>query len=627
MFTLPVFDMAPESRGFECGYVTVPERHAAPDGPTLRIPVAILRAPAEAAQPDPLFVAQGGPGGDAFQVYSLLMPGSPMAETRDIVIFNQRGAAYADPDLRCTEVFDLLPQVLPLPPDEAMPRFQQAYADCHQRLSDQGINLSAFNSLENAGDVDSIRQALGYDQINFYGVSYGTLLGLHLMHLYPDHLRSVILDGVVPPQLNFIPLVPQETDRVFTSLFDACAADAGCSADYPNLEQRFFKLVDRLSESPITIPVTDSETGQTVDVYVDDQMLLDIVFQLLYAPDAYATFPRMVADMEAGDYDYVQAIWPEVVFDRTTSDGMYYSVICAEDADIVLDEVPLAGIRPQIAEEALKDIQENYLDVCADWQVTALPPSVDDPVTSDIPTLLLSGQFDPITPQSYAEAAAAHLSRSYSYVYPGGSHGVMRTDDCVDSIVMAFLADPLAQPDGGCLANVPADEFVPANAIRLPLVRQVAAMETEAVARLIIAGLCLGGLWSAFLVWPLARLLRWVRKKPAAARRWTRTAQLAVFLFGMLALVYVGGLSYYVWESLSGPMAGLSVVPAAAAPFLLLAWLLLPLALAILILGVVLWNQRSGPILGRLYYSVMALCALVYVVMLIREGTLTALFG
>jgi pimeloyl-ACP methyl ester carboxylesterase len=629
MFPLELFGLPPESQGFECGYVTAPVRHAVPDGPTIRLPVAILRAEAPAAA-DPLFVAQGGPGGDAFEVYSLLMNDSPVALTRDIVIFNQRGAIYAEPDLRCTEMFDIMPQVLPLPPDEAMPRVQQAYTDCHDRLLREGVDLSAFNSLENAADVDSIRQALGYDQINFYGVSYGTLLGLHLMRLHPEHLRSVILDGVVPPEINFIPMVPQGTDRVLTRLFDACAADAACSADYPNLEARFFALVDRLDEAPVTIPLTNPETGQRVATYVDGQTMLEIVFQLLYAPDAYATFPRLIADLEQGDYDYIQAIWPELVFDHTFSDGMYYSVICTEDADIDLSEVPLEGIRPQIAAPALEEIQQSYLDVCAAWQVAALPSTVDDPVVSDIPTLLLSGQFDPITPPAYAEAAAANLSQSYTYIYPGGSHGVLRSDACVDAIVQDFLANPQQPPDGSCLADVATDAFVPASAIKLPLVLEVAGLKTPAMIRLVIAGLCLLGLWSAYLVIPLEMLLRMATGKSTppdqATRRRGRAVAAAVLTFGLLAFVYVGGMAFFMWESFNSPMVGLSMLPVGAVPVLLIPWLLAPLALVIVGLNAALW-RRGGRLGSKLYESLLALFALGYVVILALEGTLGALLG
>jgi len=291
MFEIPfVSFMTPEQFGFECGYVTVPEQRANSGGPTLRLPVAISRATGDNPHPDPLFLAQGGPGGDAFGVFAFVP--EAFGRQRDIVIFNQRGTLYAEPSLVCTELFDARDTTLALPPKEAAKLEMDFYAQCRQRLQADGVNLSAFNSLENAADVDAIRQALGYEDINFYGVSYGTLLGLHLMQHYPDHLRAVILDGVVPPQLNFIPLIPQVTERIFSEMFETCANNESCRANFPDLEQRFTALVEQLDRQPITIPVEDPETGQIAEMYVDGKTLMDMFFQMFYAPEMYAVFPN-----------------------------------------------------------------------------------------------------------------------------------------------------------------------------------------------------------------------------------------------------------------------------------------------------------------------------------------------
>ena len=201
--------MSADMLGFECGYVAVPEEHANPEGVTIRIPVAILRATGSNPQPDPLFLAQGGPGGDAFELFSYYLPQSSLVNDRDLVVINQRGTIYAEPDLRCTEIAEGMGELLSMPTDSGTERYNELLQACYQRLENEGVNLSAFDSVENAADMDAVRQALGYDDINFYGVSYGTLLGLHLMRDYPDHLRSVILDGVVPTSSSFIASLPE----------------------------------------------------------------------------------------------------------------------------------------------------------------------------------------------------------------------------------------------------------------------------------------------------------------------------------------------------------------------------------------------------------------------------------
>jgi pimeloyl-ACP methyl ester carboxylesterase len=254
--------MSADNLGFECGYVTVPEEHANPDGPTIRIPVAILRATGTNPQPDPLFLAQGGPGGDAFELFSFYLPQSSLLLDRDLVVINQRGTIYAEPDLRCTEITDGMGEILSLPLAAGTDRYNELLQACYQRLENEGVNLSAFDSVENAADMEAVRQALGYDDINFYGVSYGTLLGLHFMRDYPDHLRSVILDGVVPTSSNFIASLPDNETRVYAELFNACASDAVCAAAYPNLEARYQAVVDQLNANPKTVTLIDPETGE-----------------------------------------------------------------------------------------------------------------------------------------------------------------------------------------------------------------------------------------------------------------------------------------------------------------------------------------------------------------------------
>ncbi len=437
------------SPDFECGFVTVPEFHSEPEGRTIRLPVAILRSKVDNPEPDPLFLAQGGPGGDAFEVFPILISQQAETTVRDIVIFNQRGTRYAEPSLMCTESFEAAQEILVLSGEEADALALEALSACYQRLLEEGVNPSAYNSLENAADVDIIRQALGYDEYNFYGVSYGTLLGLHLMRSQPDRLRTVILDGVVPPDLNFILQVARNTDRVFSEIIQTCDSDPECQSEYPDLENRFFSLVDELNQAPATVTIRDPETGESVKALLNGDALVEVLFQAFYMPDAYATFPKLVANLEEGDYTFIRGILPLVALDRTLSEGMYFSVVCAEDADFEVTDAEVEGIRPYFAEGAASEMQ-SYLDACAIWRVNQLPAEVDDAVNSAIPTLLLSGHYDPITPPNFAAVAAHGLDNGYVFVDPTGSHGVAFDDPCLDNIIQQFLESPEREPDGSC---------------------------------------------------------------------------------------------------------------------------------------------------------------------------------
>ncbi len=612
--------------GFECGYVVVPLRHAEPDGATIRLPVAVRRAAAGA--PDPLLLAQGGPGGDAFKVFSILVqPTGDLSTSRDIVIFNQRGTPYAEPELTCPETDAALADILAADSEEGERLYNEAMAACYDRLLAEGIDLSAFNSLENAADVPLIARALGYDEYNFYGVSYGTLLGLHLMRNHPEGLRSVILDSVVPPDVNFLSEIAASEDRVFGEVFAACAADPACAAAYPNLEARFYALVAQYDQLPVDITLTDPETGQSYDTYLDGRGLRSVLYQLLYVPRMAAVLPSVIADIEAGDLRYLEAMWPLLVFDQLVAEGMYNSVICAEDADIDVAAVPLDGVRPEIAATAVDSLQ-SILDGCARWQVEPLPPSVDDPVVSDIPTLLLSGRFDPVTPPAFAAVAAVGLSNATNLVDPTAAHGVAFQNDCINGIILDFLADPSAPPDSSCLAAAEPLDFVPPDAVTLPLLADVNQLRPRVLVAFGVAAVLLLVVLSPFLLWPIVYLVRVFGDKPearAAADRRVRWLGRGLLLaFGALALVFGVGLLGFVVAAVSDlTLATALALPGAAAPLLWLPIILLALAVAAVVALVIMWRRPgSGSLPGKVYHTIVAVCAVVLVVLIATQGLL-----
>ena len=614
-----------EDVGFECGYVTVPVRHAAPDGPTLRLPVAIRRVAGGA--PDPLILAQGGPGGDAFQIFALLVPTSPVAAGRDIIIFNQRGTPYAEPELTCPETEEAQAAILAADMDEGEQLYEQALAACHARLLAEGIDLSAFNSLENAADVPMIAHALGYDTYNFYGVSYGTLLGLHLMANYPEGLRSVILDSVVATDINFVAETATSEDRVFAEVFAACAADAACATQYPDLETRFYDLVRQLDAAPMTLTITDPDTGRDYDTYLDGRGLRSVIWQLLYVDKMAAVLPRVITALEDGDYRYIQAMYPLLVFDQLMAEGMYFSVVCAEDSDVDPLTLPLNDLRPEIAATAREDLQ-NFVETCALWRVDQLPAAVDAPVVSDIPTLLIAGRFDPVTPPAFAQAAAAGLSNATVIVHPTGAHGVAFQDDCVKGIMADFLDNPDRVPDSSCLQAVAPLEYVPADAPLFPPLAGVNGLKPRTLVVFGLAAILVLLLASAFVIWPIVYIVgafgeKRVERAPADRRlRWLSRG--LMLLFAAVAIVFGLGLLVAVVTSVADlTLATALVLPTWATPFLWLPPALLLLAVGIAVTAILLWRQRgSGSTAGKVYYTVLTLCAVALVILIASQGLL-----
>lgn len=460
-FDLP--GSAVEGEDVECGYLTVPEEYDVPDGDTIRLGVVIINSTASSPAPDPLVIAQGGPGGSTIDTYAsplLGAIGNSIRNERDIILFDQRGTYYSEPFLGCDELYqaelDALGQDLTGEEDLAIAIEQ--LQSCRDRLSSEEVNFSAYDSVENAADIETLRAVLGYEQINLYGVSYGTLLALHMMRDNPQGLRSVILDAVLPTQLNFIPIALQNADRSFSELFTACAADPQCNANYPDLENEFFALVDELNQNPVTFELEDEDAGQTYDVQMNGVDLVDFLFTLLYVESFIPSLPRMIYEVRDGNYSLLQSWLPVIIFDPTYSQAMNLSVLCSEDQDYTLDDVILDGVPPQVI-EAFLPWAEGYLELCPVLDVEQLDTFVDDPVVSDVPTLLLSGQFDPITPPVNAALAAETLSNSYNYVFPGSGHGVFLSNLCGTNIVLDFLEDPTQEPDASCIDSL-ADEGV-----------------------------------------------------------------------------------------------------------------------------------------------------------------------
>jgi pimeloyl-ACP methyl ester carboxylesterase len=479
MFNLPVG--VKNGEDIQCGYLTVPEEHANPNGPSLKLAVAIIKRKASTPNPDPLVMAQGGPGGSTIETYAQTILSKPnFVPDRDIILFDQRGTKYSTPNLYCTELDKLLADTVEkrLSKDEDEKLSLEALQTCKTRLAGESIDLSAFNSLENAADIEDLRVALGYPQINLYGVSYGTLLALHYMQRYPKSLRSVILDGVVPPQTNFILNSARTLDQDFTKLFETCKADPDCNRAYPNLEQVFFKLVDDLNQNPAHVKLTDKDTKTTYsNAVIDGDTFMSGLFQMLYVGSIIPALPRMIYDARDGRYEFFQRIYSLLLFDRSMSIGMYYSVVCAEEANFTPQDQDLTGIRPQIAKNEARE-PKFMLDTCKMWDVKSLWPAVDQPIQSDVPTLLLSGGFDPITPAIYAETAAKTLSHHYEFVFPTGGHGQALDGDCQNSIIQGFLDNPAQKPDASCLAGISKLSFyTPANTLDIPVLIQILNLE------------------------------------------------------------------------------------------------------------------------------------------------------
>jgi pimeloyl-ACP methyl ester carboxylesterase len=614
------FELPPgavEGQDVECGFLTVPERHAEPGGPSIRLAVAIIKASGNTRAPDPLVMMQGGPGGSTIDTYLQLLslPAAlPLRAERDIVLFDQRGTLHSEPNLSCPEQIRLVEETIErrLTAEESLTLSLEASQQCRDRLAAAGVNLAAFNSLENAADVEALRVALGYQQINLYGVSYGSLLAQHLMRLFPEGLRSVTLDAVVPTSLNVNAEIAQTAERAFNELFGACAADQACDAAYPELERVFYETIDQLNREPARVPVTDPETRRTFSAVIDGDVFYQVMFQMLYPTEILPALPKIIYDARAGEFGFLaERLLPIIFFDRTLALGMYKTVTCAEDADFALQDLDLSGVNPQVAENA-ELTSEYLLESCTLWNVPSLDASVDEPVSSDIPTLLLSGRFDPVTPPSHAEIVAEGLSQSFSVVFGDGGHGQIGSRECPNRILLSFLDDPASQPEWGCAAEREAPDFITPDSLLLTPAagRVLASLEPENAWQLWTLLGTLALLLSPIVVWPLAWLIRVASGGKRARRAGGRLAKLVALLTALLALIFVVGLVAIVGiAAATGEISIAFGFPRSSAPLFYLPPIIALLAVLLWLCAVVAWTRGYWSAAGRVYYSVLALAA------------------
>lgn len=664
-----MFDLPPgvkEGEQVVCGYVQTPLDHANPEGPVIELAVTIIKNSAPNPAPDPLFIAQGGPGGSTIETYAtLLLTDNKLVSNRDIVLFDQRGTKFSRPNLYCDEIDQLIADTIEqdLSDEEAQALSIQAVEQCQIRLSSrEKIDLAMFNSRQNAEDIEVIRQALGFPKINLYGVSYGTLLALHFMDRHPNSLRSVILDAVVPRQTNFILNSPKTMDRSFSALFESCRSDLACNQAYPDLEDVFFETVKKLNETPARIPLTDSETSITYqNAVINGDAFMSAVFQMLYAGALIPAMPRMIYHVHQGNFDFFSRIYSLLLFDRSMSLGMYYSVICAEDADFELADQDLSGVRPEIS-KMQADEPENLLKICEFWNAARLGAQADAPVASDVPTLLLSGFFDPITPPSYAEAAAQTLTNAYSYTNPAGGHGQAPGDPCASQLIQAFLDDPSRPPDPACASETGGPSYyTPLNTINFPLGLALLNFEQPAGVQFIILILCLGFLLTALLAIPLIWLLAWTRRRqqmhtaPSAAAPapailnpykspiggtalgspaqpspssslLSKAAGWLAFIAGPILSAFLIGLGYILFKmALENNYQIFFGVPRSAAALFLLPFLFALVSLGMIAASIHSWLKRDWTVWTRIYYSLLTLSATACLVILIAWEVFGAL--
>lgn len=430
-------------RRVQCAWLDVPERYDEPEGDTLALFIARLPARKPGAkQPslEPMLFLAGGPGQSASEGYLHIDRAfSGLARERDFYLIDQRGTGHSnrldcDEELEHAELFTL---------HQSREQIQASVSQCLEQLPGDPRFYTTSVAIR---DFEQARSALGLTHWNLFGASYGTRVAQHYMRRHPDAVRTAVLDSVVPADYHLGPHIAQLSQRALDSLYDRCETDPECRERFPDLRTAVEDLFARLANNPIEVQAEDFSTGQVTAVTLTRAQLEVLVRMYLYNTRSVAMLPPKLYEGATQDNlaplaRSANRISQEMQGQFAT--GMHNAVLCTEDADFFSTDAQ------QIARDGQTYMGAGFLEtivtLCDVWPRGLIDPDFKEPLVSDIPTLLLSGQYDPITPPEYAEQALEHLSNAVHLELKGQGHFVS-VEGCAPHLLEKFVNT--ASPEG-----------------------------------------------------------------------------------------------------------------------------------------------------------------------------------
>lgn len=420
-----------------CGTMLRPENPADPSSPAIEIAVAVVPALDLEPEADPFVPLAGGPGGSAIEFYAAYAHAfEPVRRHRDILLVDQRGTGVSS-RMDCDVDEDII---------EGAYSEEQVLEVTRECLAELPHDPRFFTTSVAVTDLEAAREALGYGPLNLYGVSYGSRVAQHFAKRYPGSTRSIVLDGVVPPQVVLGPEIATAAQQALDSIFARCAADAHCNERFPDLPQAFRELRDRLQQAPATVEIPNPVTGSREPVEFGAAELAGAVRLLAYHANSIAIVPLLVHTAAAGDLAPLAAQMQMIAqqMSEALALGMHNAVMCSEDApfydDMAIDyealEASYIGVMQLDAIAAM----------CSLWPAGPVDDGFHAPLATDIPVLLLSGEADPITPPRYAELAMVDLDAAQHLTAGNQGHGQAAVG-CTPRLIGQFVASPGRLPD------------------------------------------------------------------------------------------------------------------------------------------------------------------------------------
>jgi len=425
----------------QCAALDVPEDRARPGGRRVQLAIALVPSEAKRPRPDPVFMLAGGPGQSARESYpSVASAFREVLRERHVVLIDQRGTGGSNP-LACREE-----------EGAGTGGSDEADADASRRFAERCLaeldgDPRFYTTSDAVLDLETVREAIGAQAVNLVGISYGTRVAQEYLRRYPSRTRTVVLDGIVPPQLALGSEHARNLDAALTMQFARCAVDAACAQRFGSPQATLNDLRTRLRSKPEVVTYRDPLTYELRSETLTATTVAGVARLYAYVPQLAAMLPVSLAEAAAGRPEVLiaQARMIESLVGEQIMRGMQLSVACTEDADLL-------RVNPADATTLMGTAFVDTLKAqCAVWPRGRMPKDFHDPVRSDRPALLLSGEFDPVTPPPYGELVLATLPNGRHLVARGRGHNVM-VAGCVPRLMARFIdSADAAGLDATCL--------------------------------------------------------------------------------------------------------------------------------------------------------------------------------
>jgi pimeloyl-ACP methyl ester carboxylesterase len=450
----PLLELKPcEVKGVKdarCGTYEVFENRAKKSGRKISLKILVFPATGTERAPDPYIYIPGGPGSSATEDAPYLVESfAKIREHRDLLFIDQRGTGGSNP-LDCV-LFD------PQNPQSYLGYFfpLESVRKCRSELEPKA-DLTLYTTSIAMDDFDEVRAALGYEKLNLFGASYGTRAALVYLRQHPQRVRTVTLQGVSPTNHHMPVDFAQQTERALQGVLAECTTDPVCGKSFPNVQKDAQLVLERLIKGPIEVGVRTSAEGSRSKVMLSRDLAAEAIRYMLYQSGAASQIPLILSQAAQGDFGPLAeaALRYRRNIVATGSNGMYLSVTCAEDLPWIKE-----GVGERLAANTfLGDYRlRQQREACALWPRAMISTDYAKPISSDVPVLIFTGEWDPVTPPSNGDAAARQLKNSLHIVVPHGGHGFGGLDglDCIERLGNQFVeSGSVKSLDTACVKSI-----------------------------------------------------------------------------------------------------------------------------------------------------------------------------